>query len=149
MTITPGLLAVKINTGILKRNTEFFGKMDPFVQITIGSQTKRTTTHRNGGKNPKWNGEILEFDITNEQEMKLSVLDEETIKAHDLVGEAVYFIQAVTKGEIKQKAIELLFKGKMVGTVYVDFDFKTRMGQNLGSKLLSGLNLAAAKKPVA
>ena len=29
----------------------------------------------------------------------------------------------------------------MAGTVYVDFDFKTRMGQNVGSKLLAGLNL--------
>ena len=92
MTITPGKLGIKVNTGVLKRNTEMFGKMDPFVQVTIGSQTKRTSTHKNGGKNPRWNGEVLEFDITNEQEMKLTVFDEESIKKHDTVGEAVFFI---------------------------------------------------------
>ena len=73
--------------------------------------------------------------------MKLSVFDEEKIKKHDTVGEAVFFIHGVTKGEIKQKPIEILYKGKMAGTVYVDFDFKTRMGQNIGNKLLAGLNL--------
>ena len=101
MTITAGLLGIKINTGLLTRNTEFFGKMDPFVQIEIGSQKKRTTTHKNGGKNPNWRGEVLEFDITNEQEMKLTVFDEESMKSHDLVGTAVFFLLGVTKGEVK------------------------------------------------
>ena len=84
---------------------------------------------------------MLEFDITNEQEMKLTVFDEESIKKHDTVGEAVFFIQGVTKGQVKQKPIEILYRGKMAGTVYVDFDFKSRMGQNVGNKLLAGLNL--------
>ena len=101
MTVIPGLLAVSINTAILKRSTEMFGKMDPFCQIVIGSQLKRTTTHKKGGKNPNWRGEILEFDITNEQEMKITIYDEEKIKAHDVIGEAVFFLQEVTKGEIK------------------------------------------------
>lgn len=143
MTITPGKLGIKVNTGVLKRDTELFGKMDPFVSITIGTQTKRTSTHKRGGKNPRWNGEVLEFDISSahESEMKLTVYDEESIKKNDTVGHAVFFLHGVTKGDIVQKPIEILYKGKMAGTVYVDFDFKTRMGQNVGAKLLAGLNL--------
>ena len=82
---------------------------------------------------------MLEFEITNEPEFKLTVYDEETIKKHDLVGEAVFFLQGVTRGEIKQKAIEILFKGKMAGTVYVDFDFKGRMGKKLGNAFMAKL----------
>ena len=44
---------------------------------------------------------------------------------------------------MKQKPIELTFKGKPAGTIYVDFDFKSRMGQKLGGQLLKGLNLGA------
>ena len=148
MTITPGQLAIKVNTGVLKRDTELFGKMDPFVEIKIGNQTKRTTAHTNGGKYPRWNGEVLEFTITNEQEMKLTVFDEETVKKHDRVGEAIFFLHGVTKGEIKQKPIEILYKNKLAGTVYVDFEFRTQMGVNLGNKLLSGLNLGGAMAAV-
>ena len=144
MTITPGLLAININTAVLTRSTEMFGKMNPFCQVVIGTQLKRTTTHKKGGKNPNFRGEVLEFDVTNEMELKISIYDEEKIKAHDLVGEAVFNILEVTKGELKQKPIELNFKGKMVGTVYVDFDFKSRMGQLIGKKLLSGLGIGAA-----
>ena len=100
-TVLPGSLAIKINTGVLKRNTEMFGKMSPFVQVVIGSQTKRTTAHNKGGKMPNFKGEVLEFEISTEQEMKLTVFDEETIKKHDLVGEAVFFLAQVTRGEIK------------------------------------------------
>lgn len=62
----------------------------------------------------------------------MTVYDEESIKKHDKVGEAVFFLQAVTKGEVKQRPIEILFRGKNAGTVYVDFDFKTQMSLNVG-----------------
>ena len=142
MTVVPGKLAIKVNTGILKRDTELFGKMSPFVHITIGSQAKRTGAHRKGGKNPNWNGEILEFDIKNEEEMQLIVYDEEHVKKHDLVGQATYFLRRITLGEEKQKPIEILHKSKMVGTVYLDFDFKkATLSQKVGQNLIKGLNL--------
>ena len=64
------------------------GKMSPFVQIEIGGQVKRSSTHRRGGKTPSWDGEILRFSITSEPQMKIIVYDEEKMKAkHDLVGD--------------------------------------------------------------
>jgi len=57
--VIAGTLTVRITTAVLKRNTEMFGKMSPFVEITVGTQTKRTGTHSKGGKNPNFNGEIL------------------------------------------------------------------------------------------
>ena len=41
---------------------------------------------------PNWNGEILEFEINNEAEMKLTVFDEESIKKHDTVGDAIFYL---------------------------------------------------------
>ena len=101
MTVIPGAFSVKCNTGVLKRDTVIFGKMSPFCQIVIGTQIKVTTTHEKGGKTPNWNGEVLEFDISDEQEMKLTIFSESSIGANDFVGEAIFFIQGVTRGEIK------------------------------------------------
>jgi Ca2+-dependent lipid-binding protein len=59
--------------------------MDPFVEITIGSQKLKTKTHKNGGKVPRWE-ETLKFKVGNEDELKLVVYDEDMTK-NDLVGE--------------------------------------------------------------
>lgn len=42
--ITAGTISVKVTSAVLKRDTEMFGKMSPFVEIELGSQKKRTTT---------------------------------------------------------------------------------------------------------
>jgi len=53
-------------------------------------------------------------------------------------------LDRVTKGEIKQAPVEVLFNSKMSGTVYVEFEFKGRMGQNIAKSLMSKINLGAA-----
>jgi hypothetical protein len=41
--------------GKLYRDTEMFGKMDPFVSIEFNKNTYRTTTLDEAGKTPIWN----------------------------------------------------------------------------------------------
>ena len=103
---------------------------------------KKTATKKKGGKNPSFDGEILRFKVTNETQMKLLVYDEEKLKAkHDLIGDAIFFLNKVCSGELKKQTIEILYKGKSVGQVNIEFDFMTKLGQQVGSKLLSGLNI--------
>jgi len=53
-------------------------------------------------------------------------------------------LQNITRNEVKQQAIELFFKSKLAGTLYVEYDFVGKMGQEVGKKLLKGLNLGGA-----
>ena len=98
MTVIPGTLTIKTNTGVLKRDTELFGKMSPFVQYELGAQKKRVGKHSKGGKNPNWKGEVLKLEVTNSHEdtMKVTVWDEETVKANDLIGQAIVYISDIT-----------------------------------------------------
>jgi hypothetical protein len=43
-------LVIEPKTARLFRDTETFGKMDPYVKFTCGSSSKKTKTHTNGGK---------------------------------------------------------------------------------------------------
>ena len=95
-----GTISVKITSAVLKRNTEMFGKMSPFVEVELGSQKRRTTTQKKAGKNPNFGGEVLEFE-TDAPTLKLTVWDEESIKKNDLVGEATFHYDKVTRGELK------------------------------------------------
>ena len=49
-----GQLKIKLGTAVLKRDTEFFGKMSPFVEFDIGTKKERSKTHKKAGKNPRW-----------------------------------------------------------------------------------------------
>ena len=49
-----GELYIRVKQARLTRDTEFFGKMDPFVEIEIGELKQRTATHKNAGKHPAW-----------------------------------------------------------------------------------------------
>ena len=50
-----GTLLLSVVEAKLTRNTEMFGKMDPFVKIQIGGVTYTTKVMDNAGKTPVWN----------------------------------------------------------------------------------------------
>jgi len=60
---TSGKLRVHMIEAKLKRDTETFGKMDPYIIINTRQQRVRTKTHNNAGKTPKWPGEFMDIDV--------------------------------------------------------------------------------------
>jgi Ca2+-dependent lipid-binding protein len=51
-----GSLKLTVVQAQLTRNTETFGKMDPYVKIETRMQKFKTNTINGGGKTPKWSG---------------------------------------------------------------------------------------------
>ena len=71
----------------LTRDTERFGKMDPYVKFSYGELEFRTTEKTDAGKNPIWN-ETFQIDVIElEDEMSFSVMDANAM-SDDVVGEA-------------------------------------------------------------
>ena len=73
--------------GKLIRDTEAFGKMDPYCLITLVGDNKphKTKVHRSGGKTPKW-GEEFEIVVTDfKKELRFAILDED-VTTSDKVG---------------------------------------------------------------
>lgn len=61
----------------LKAGQGMFGKADPYAKLRIGTQEFSSKPNPGGGKNPVWNEEFT-FDISNEKEMEVEVLDKVT-----------------------------------------------------------------------
>ena len=59
-----GKLQLNLVGAKLTRNTEWFGKMDPWARIELGKLKLRTKTIVNGGKEPNWN-ETFEIEVNN------------------------------------------------------------------------------------
>lgn len=53
-----GNLILRVIEGRLFRDTEVFGKMDPYVILSLNDKKFKTRVHNNGGKNPKWEDEF-------------------------------------------------------------------------------------------
>ena len=83
---TQGDLEIKIIEARLIRDTEIFGKMDPYVLIETRMQRFRTKTMTDAGKEPVWPDEMAKIDVKYiGDDMHLAVMDEE-VGADDTVG---------------------------------------------------------------
>ena len=118
-----GALVVKAAYAMLIHDTEVFGRMSPFLVVKVGRQAQQTAVRQRGGRNPQWNDEELHFNVVNEQKVHLTVYDHERFKKeHDLVGEASYDLADIPDGD-SDAVIEILYKGRLAGSVKVVFEF--------------------------
>ena len=90
-----GKLTLIIQRAELTRDTETFGKMDPYVLITFDSKIRKTSVKQEGGKIPIWN-EKFEIQVNNHyQNITFKVFDEDTTN-DDLVGEVTITVSELT-----------------------------------------------------
>jgi Ca2+-dependent lipid-binding protein len=107
----------------LTRDTENFGKMDPFCQIVLGKQKQRTKTANDAGKNPVWK-DLFTFKRTDEEKIKIEVWEEDTIGNNDLVGDAFLNLTAATsrKGKYTEN-LKIYFENEVAGSVQLEVEF--------------------------
>jgi hypothetical protein len=117
-----GTFIIKARSAKLTHDTEFMGKMDPYVVIKIGANTQKTKVHEDGGKTPKWD-ETFKFpavrigDIVNYE-----IWDKETMKKDDFVGSGSFSISQIhlSKNEME---MEIAYEKKKAGEVLFDLEF--------------------------
>ena len=73
-------------TPLRAQDKDLFGRQDPYCVVTCGSQTFRTRTAKDAGRNPVWN-ETFRFNVLNENEVVLLVKDEDVVR-DDVIGTA-------------------------------------------------------------
>lgn len=97
-----------------------FGKADPYAKMRIGTQEFATKPNPGGGKNPVWNEEFS-FDISNEKEMEVELLDKETVGNDKFMGRC------------KVSIIEWIANGRFEG----DLDLQDKMNKPVGKVTIS------------
>lgn len=120
-----GVLYLNVKRANLTHDTELMGKMDPYVTLTLGNLTQKTTIKENAGKNPEWN-EKFEFSSRSGDILTLVVLDKEDVGTDDEIGHAKLNVNAEA---LKQKQIHTIpiFYGKddksRGGELFVEIEF--------------------------
>lgn len=116
-----GRLTVKCLRGVeLKAGQGMFGKADPYARLRIGTQEFSTKPNPGGGKNPIWNEEF-QFDISNERDMEVEVMDKETVGNDKFMGRC------------KVSIMEWIANGRFDG----DLDLSDKAGKPVGRCTIS------------
>ena len=151
-----GRLMVKCLKGVdLKAGQGMFGKADPYAKLRVGTQEYSTKHNAGGGKNPVWNEEFG-FDISNEKQIDLEVLDKETVGNDKFMGRCTYSIMEWIASGKFDGDLELQDKGgKMVGRVTVSVRFERPKGaatqqstEELDKEIMSALVPTDKNQPV-
>lgn len=139
-----GRLYFKCLRGVeLKAGQGMFGKADPYTRLRIGTQEFSTRPNPGGGKNPVWNEEF-QFDISNEKECEIEVLDKETVGNDKFMGRCkVGIMEWIANGRFEGD-LDLVDKSeKPVGRITISVRFERPNVQGgAGKKMEDGADMA-------
>ena len=115
-----GTLHMTIEEAKLKRDTETFGTMDPYVKIKFNEETHKSETVEDGGKHPKWNYK-LKLEVNDlMDDIKFEVWDSNTFSDDVIaktVGLKVFSIIGPNKGMTEDHP--LFYEDENRGTIKI------------------------------
>jgi Ca2+-dependent lipid-binding protein len=125
---TQGILKIHVHEARLTRDTEVFGKMDPYCIFETRQQRVRTKMLPGAGKTPNWMGELVTIDVKYiGDDIHLSVWDEDPGK-DDIIGDAEIKTSSMCVGSGIDEWYKLFFKGREVGVIHLRSIWEPRGG---------------------
>ena len=118
----PGGLVVKPLSAQFKKDCDTFGKMDPYVKVTVGSNTLQSKPAKDQGKTPSWQ-DILNFRVAGEQSVFVSCFDHDSMSAHEFLGECTIQLQDIFIRRNMAQWYELKKNGETTGQIMISFEF--------------------------
>ena len=126
---TSGKLKVNVVEARLERDTEWFGKMDPYCLITHRMQKLRTKENTDGGKTPVWN-EMIEIDVKYVgDDIEIAVMDSETLGTDKLIGNIICKASGLTVNGGLDDWWQITHEGKPCGKIHLSCKWEPAGGQ--------------------
>ena len=120
--MSSGKLALTVVEAKLTRDTETFGKMDPYVKIQTRQQNFKTGTKDGAGKTPVWN-ETFQIDVKYiGDDVQLQVYDEDP-GSDDQIGVAVIKLSALCANNGIDDWFQIAHRGRGAGQVHLKSKF--------------------------
>jgi len=104
----------------LQHDTDFFGKMDPYCVIALGTQQWRSEICKSGGKTPCWTDEVTFVNQPGVDLLRIALYDDKLIAADKLIAEgAIPMDRILGFASPFEDKIPVTYKGKAVGYIQI------------------------------
>lgn len=117
-----GTLIIRPICAKLTRDTETFGKMDPYCKVTLGTFTQKTKIADGAGKFPNWQDQLV-FKKGHEDSITVEVWDYDSASKDDLVGSATVPLSRMLATHKWEDWIEITHRGRKAGEVRLGCEF--------------------------
>ena len=119
-----GRLEVNVLDGTRLKDTQTFGKQDPYCVLRVGEQRDRTKTCKDGGTRPRWN-ERFNFSLAgHESALDLEVWNANTMTSDAYIGAALVSLGDVFASGTQDASVPLRDKkNKIAGNVMLVLRF--------------------------
>ena len=117
-----GTIVIKPIEAKLSRDTDTFGKMDPYCQIVIGTTKHKGEVCESGGKNPRWKDTIT-IKRNFEPVFYIELFDKDTLSADDIIGVTQVDINSLSSGHSAAKWYPLFFQKKPAGEILLELTY--------------------------
>lgn len=110
---------IKIYSANLRRDTETFGKMDPYVLLKFGEEEQKTRVLEGAGKSPKWDQEFC-FRANLGDKLEFVVMDDDNDR-DDLVMNAEIMVRQTSQSE--DMMLTGYYQGKNAGELMINMEY--------------------------
>jgi len=118
----PGTIIIKPLKANLIHENEFFGTLNPYCSISLGTQQVSSQVCRNSGKEPQWSDSLM-IKRGYEPSCTLQIKDKEWFKSDDTVGTAEIDIQEVESQGRVNKWYKIYKNNEPAGEVLLEAVF--------------------------
>ncbi|XP_020220099.1 C2 domain-containing protein At1g63220 isoform X1 [Cajanus cajan] len=104
-------------------DSDFFGKMDPYVILTYRAQEHKSSVAKGAGSTPRWNESFLFTVSDSVSELNLRLMDKDRFR-DDFIGETKIDLEPVFQvGSIPETSYNVVKNQKYCGEVKVAITF--------------------------
>ena len=114
-----GSFVIKIYSANLRRDTEVFGSMDPYVKLKLGEQEQRTQVQENAGEKPVWDQEFC-FRADIQDKLEFMVMDSDGGR-DDIIMIAEIMVRITNQQE--DLMLTGYYEGKNAGELMVSIEY--------------------------
>lgn len=124
-------LTVELCSASGLEDTEYIGKSDPYVVLSVGKTERKTKVAEDQAAAPKWNEKLTIPVLQTDTEILIRILNDNTMAKDDEIGRVVIPVSEVRFGS---HAYPVLRKGKPHGELKLNFEGEVHESKGLFDK---------------
>ena len=144
----PGQLIIKPTSANMTYDSEWFGDMDLYARITVGSNVFKTSVAHDQGKHPVWQDQFTAM-VNGDQTMHICLFDRDNVSNDDYIAEAQINLMNVYQRGMVSEWFPLMRKGRSAGQIMVTLQFfgGGGMGMGMNPGMGMGMNMNMGMNP--